>query len=133
MLSLSVISPERKIYEGEVLRVDIPGALAPFSVLKGHSSLISQLGSGIFSIYSERKEDIHFAIEDGLVEVKDDMVTVLIERAVYPNDINLDSEQERLDELLTKVTHSKPEREAKQKEIENIRTQIRLAHSTKNT
>ena len=131
MLSLSVISPEGVIYQGEASKVEVPGALASFSILKGHAPLISQLGSGIFSIYSEEGKNIHFVVKDGFVEVKDDVITALVEKIVYPDDINLDSEQRKLNGLLTKVAHSEYEQEAKQKEIENIRAKIRFVNFTK--
>ena len=131
MLSLCVVSLLGEIYEGNAARVDVPGALAPFSILEGHAPLISQLSPGIFSIYSE-EDDIHFVPEGGFLEVKNNIVTALLEKAIYPEEIDLKAEQKKLKELSGRLAQDHSALKIKEKTLETIQARIRLAHFIKN-
>ena len=45
-LHLTVVSPERTVYDGKVLSVTLPGEVGSFQILPGHAPLISSLGAG---------------------------------------------------------------------------------------
>ena len=46
MLRLKIISPEKRIFDGEVNRVTVPGTLGEFEILVNHAPIISSLESG---------------------------------------------------------------------------------------
>ena len=49
-MQLDIITPEKKIFTGEVDAVQFPGKDGLFQVLKGHAPIISALAAGIVKI-----------------------------------------------------------------------------------
>lgn len=50
MIQLTIITPDQKIFEGEVEEATFPGATGSFQVLKNHAALVSALTRGLFPI-----------------------------------------------------------------------------------
>jgi F-type H+-transporting ATPase subunit epsilon len=79
-LKVAVISPERTIFEGEADMVVAPAWDGELGVLRGHAPMLVLLGAGDLRITSGSKEQ-RFRVEGGFMQVADDVVTVLSERA----------------------------------------------------
>ena len=45
-MKIEIITPDKKIYEGEIKSVRVPGKKGSFQVLKDHAPIISTLDSG---------------------------------------------------------------------------------------
>lgn len=80
-LRVSVISPERKIFEGPADQVVVPAWDGERGILRGHAPLLSLLGDGQVRVKSAGSEQT-FTISGGFLQVADDVVTILSERAV---------------------------------------------------
>ena len=52
-MKLTIISPEKIIFEGETAYVTVPGGKGPFEILRGHAPIISNLQKGV--IYYDNK------------------------------------------------------------------------------
>ena len=78
-MRLRVISPRGGVFEGEVQRVLLPGALAPFVVLRHHAPLISSLTKGKICYTTPEGEVGEVALEGGFVEVRNDNIVVCTE------------------------------------------------------
>ena len=77
---LDILTPEKKVYSGEVSSVRFPGSKGSFEVLQNHAPLISSLKEGKIRIKGTGKGDTReFAISSGFVEVLNNKVTVLVE------------------------------------------------------
>jgi F-type H+-transporting ATPase subunit epsilon len=76
---LEIITPDKKIYEGKVKRVKIPGSKGPFEILKNHAPIISLLEKGIIRVIDQHNKKYEFLAEGGLVENKDNKIIVLLE------------------------------------------------------
>ena len=79
-LKVSVISPERTVYEGEAEQVVAPAWDGEIGILRGHAPLLVLLGSGDVRVRNAG-QDHRFRITGGFMQVVDDVVTVLSERA----------------------------------------------------
>lgn len=88
-IHLEVVTPERKVFEAEVERVEVPGLDGELGILPGHTELISQLKPAGLLTYHIGDEKGEIAISDGFVEISDDRVIILADRAARPEDINL--------------------------------------------
>jgi F-type H+-transporting ATPase subunit epsilon len=77
-MHLEIITPEKKVFEGEVSSVSFPGADGSFQVLNNHAPLVSLLKNGIVE-YKSTKEKIvsQVKITGGVVEVLKNKVIVL--------------------------------------------------------
>ncbi|MFY9556586.1 MAG: ATP synthase F1 subunit epsilon [Blastocatellia bacterium] len=88
-IHLEVVTPERKVFEADVDRVEVPGLDGELGILPGHTELVSQLKPAGLLTYHIGNETGEMAVSDGLVEVANDRVTVLANRASRPEDIDL--------------------------------------------
>jgi F-type H+-transporting ATPase subunit epsilon len=89
LIHLEVVTPERKVFEAEVERVEVPGLDGELGILPGHAQLVSLLRPAGLLTYHVQGETGEMAIADGFVEVSDDRVTVLANKATRPEDIDL--------------------------------------------
>jgi F-type H+-transporting ATPase subunit epsilon len=76
---LEIITPEKKVYSGEVEAIKLPGAEGSFGILKNHAPLIATLKQGTVKITDASKKVENFVINGGVVEVLHNKVTVLAE------------------------------------------------------
>ena len=79
---LEILTPEKKLYSGEVYGVQLPGISGLFEILDKHAPLVSALGKGNLKILKDKKEIEKYSIQSGFVEVLNNKVTVLVEGAV---------------------------------------------------
>jgi F-type H+-transporting ATPase subunit epsilon len=76
---LEIITPEKKVYSGEVEAIKLPGAEGSFGILKNHAPLIATLKQGTVKVTDVSKKVENFVINGGVVEVLHNKVTVLAE------------------------------------------------------
>lgn len=81
-MTLEILTPEKKLYSGEVYGVQLPGIHGLFEVLDKHAPLVSALGKGSLKILKDKKETESYTIQSGFVEVLNNKTTVLVEGAV---------------------------------------------------
>ena len=79
-MQLDILTPQKKLYSGEVTAVQLPGTNGLFQVLNNHAPLISSLGEGTIKIDAEGGSQT-FAINSGFAEVLNNEVSVLVEGA----------------------------------------------------
>ncbi len=75
-MHLEIVTPEKKVFEGEVTLVTFPGADGSFQVLNNHAPLISLLKEGVLE-YKSSQERKQVNITGGVVEVLHNRVMVL--------------------------------------------------------
>ena len=78
---LEIITPDKKIYSGDVEAVKLPGAEGSFGILKGHAPIIATLKKGTVKITDIKKIVENFEINGGVVEVLNNKIIVLAESA----------------------------------------------------
>ena len=88
-IHLEVVTPERKVFEASVDRVEIPGLDGELGILPGHTELVSQLKPAGLLTYHIGEERGQMSVSDGFVEVTANRVVVLADRAARPEDIDL--------------------------------------------
>lgn len=80
-MTLEILTPERKIFSGDVYGVQLPGIDGMFEVLEKHAPLVSALKAGKLKILKDKASNIHYTIQGGFVEVLNNRATVLVEGA----------------------------------------------------
>lgn len=76
---LEIISPDKKLFEGEVKSIVLPGIDGSFGILDKHAPLISALKKGEIKITDNTFKDQTFPVNGGVVEVLNNKVIVLAE------------------------------------------------------
>jgi F-type H+-transporting ATPase subunit epsilon len=79
-LHVVVLSPEATVYEGEATQVVAPASNGYLGILRGHAPLMALLGEGVLRVEHGR-DSRKFNVAGGFLQVVDDVVTVLSERA----------------------------------------------------
>ncbi|MBX9853486.1 MAG: ATP synthase F1 subunit epsilon [Cytophagaceae bacterium] len=77
-MHLEIITPDEKVFSGEVTAVNVPGADGAFEVLNNHAPIISTLAKGNVKVKSAGTEK-NIMIDGGLVEVLNNKIIVLAE------------------------------------------------------
>ncbi len=80
MLHVSVISPERVLFEGETDSVVAPAFDGEVGILTGHAAMVTLLGNGELRLGTAAAHRFH--VEGGFLQVADNQVRVVTERAV---------------------------------------------------
>jgi len=101
--NLTIVSAERKIFEGEVKQIQATGVEGELGILPGHTPLLTAIKPGIvkFTLQDGNEEVIY--VSGGFLEVQPNIVTVLADVAIRGRELDA----ERI-------------REAKRKAEENI-------------
>lgn len=79
-LTVSLISPERTIYEGEADMVVAPAWDGEVGILRHHAPMLALLGEGELRVRLGSHTE-HFYVAGGFLQVAEDRVTILSERA----------------------------------------------------
>ena len=75
---LELVTPDKKVYEGEVSIATFPGSDGSFQIMNHHAPLISALKKGILA-YQDKEKLHEIVIDGGVVEVLNNKVVVLAE------------------------------------------------------
>jgi F-type H+-transporting ATPase subunit epsilon len=76
---LEIITPEKKVYSGNVEAIKLPGAEGSFGILNNHAPIIATLKKGIVKITDSKQQIENFDIKGGVVEVANNNVIILAE------------------------------------------------------
>ena len=81
-MTLVILTPEQKIFSGDVYGVVLPGIGGMFEVLDKHAPMVSALKAGKLKILKDKTQTAGYTIKSGFVEVLNNKTTVLVEGAV---------------------------------------------------
>lgn len=80
-MQLEIITPDKTIFEGEVVSATFPGSKGSFQVLKNHAALISSLTKGKV-IYKINDIEEEIVVNGGVVEVLNNHIILLAEEII---------------------------------------------------
>jgi F-type H+-transporting ATPase subunit epsilon len=80
-MQLDILTPEKKIYEGDVYGVYLPGVQGYFEILDKHAPMVAALGEGEMKILTDKKNTELYTIQGGFLEMNNNKAVVLIEGA----------------------------------------------------
>jgi F-type H+-transporting ATPase subunit epsilon len=106
-----VITPEEVIYDGEADLVIARIADGDIGVLVDHSPLVSTVEA------------------DGFFKVSENLVQVLVEEAVSPEDIDVDEAENRVEEAEKEISEVSEEAEDRDRVLEEIRRRQRTGEN----
>ena len=97
--SVEIVNPEKSFLSKEdVMEVVIPAFEGEMGILKDHISIISFLKPGIIKIFTKSTEE-KFYVEDGIVEFKNNNLSILTSSIFNLRDLKKD----KLKDLLEKA------------------------------
>lgn len=76
-MKIEIITPDKRVYSGEVRSVRVPGKKGSFQVLKDHAPIISTLDKGPVIISDDQGSQVRYEITGGVIEVKRNRIILL--------------------------------------------------------
>jgi F-type H+-transporting ATPase subunit epsilon len=123
-----VITPEEVIYDGEANLVIARIADGDLGVLVDHSPLVSTVEAGEVRIW-ENDEQRVYATSDGFFKVSENLVQVLVEEAVSPEDIDVDAAENRIEEAERELSEVAEEAEDRDRVLAELRRRQRTGEN----
>lgn len=106
-VKFELVSPERLLLSTEVEAVVVPGAEGDFTVLPGHSRLISTIRPGVITVMQGGRAADRIFVEGGFAEVTPQGCTVLAEHATPVADISRDQAAQAVQDAKEDIEDSK--------------------------
>ena len=78
-MKLDITTPDRQIFSGDAVLVQLPGSDGLFEILNNHAPMVAALGQGKVKVQDEAGKLQFFEIKGGVCEVRDNVITVLSE------------------------------------------------------
>ena len=76
-MKIEIITPDKKVFEGSIKSVRVPGKKGSFQVLKDHAPIISTLDNGPVILLDYEGQETIFEIRGGVIEVKANKIILL--------------------------------------------------------
>ncbi len=126
VINCTILTPERLVYEGDVGFAVVQAYNGEMGFLYGHSPLISRLGIGEVRLNNPKSVD-YLVIEGGIVEIKDNKLIVLAEKAFKKEDLSAADLENKMKELDNKMNSMAQFSEEKfEVKLEKDRLKVRL-------
>ena len=78
---LSILTPERSVFEGDVEYVEAPGTEGYFGVLAHHAAMVTALAKGTLTVRGASGAEERWEVAGGFFEVSNNVATVLADAA----------------------------------------------------
>lgn len=97
-LHISIIAPDRTVWDADAEEVILPSSTGQLGVLRGHAPLLTALDVGVMRVRIE-KEWIPIVLMGGFAEVENDQLTILVNGAEEGSKINKAEAEKNLEEM----------------------------------
>ena len=78
-MKLEILTPEKTLFNDEVLSVHVPGKSGNFEMLNNHMPIVSSLKKGVVKITNTQQEERKIEINSGVIEMKQNKIIILAE------------------------------------------------------
>lgn len=109
-----ILTPDGKLFEGEVYGVQVPGVEGSFEMRVDHAPVISILDIGRVRVLTSDAEPQYYAVSGGFVEMNNNRLTLLAEAAERVEDIDVERAEKARERALEELMKRKQDK----KEIE---------------
>ena len=127
-----VLTPEGKVYDGEVEQVSTRTGVGEVGILAHHAPMLARLVPAELRLHVSQGETIRYAQGEGWLQVFANRARVLIAEAISPEDLDPGELKERLGEAEKRIEEAEEDSEAReQAERDRARAEafIRIAES----
>ena len=127
-LQVSVVTPEGAAYEGAAASVVAPAFDGEVAFYPAHAPFVGVLGHGELRVTHPGGSTVeYFYLAGGVVQVADDVVSILAETVIPVAELDAEDAQKRLDEALAAEARGRVEIDARMERQEDARARIRTA------
>lgn len=94
---VEILTPEGEVYKGEVEMLSTKTSVGSIGILANHTPLLAMLDPTELRLYESETEIVRFAQGEGYLQVGDNKALMLVEDAIRPDALDVESLRERLD------------------------------------
>ncbi len=123
MFKLSVVTPEKVVFEQDVRSIVAPGSEGYLGLLTDHAPLITALSPGKLTVTDNAGNEVDYSVTGGFLEVSGNVATVLADAIEAPDGIDVERArraEQRARERLSRRADS---------DIDEIRAEASLARA----
>jgi F-type H+-transporting ATPase subunit epsilon len=124
-LTCTVVTPEETAVEEPCSFVALPLYDGELGVAINHAPMIGRLGCGELRIQTE-KGPLRFYVDGGFVQVADNVISILTNRAVPVEKLKADEIEKVLQNAMMEPAHSVEAMDARDRVVEQARAQLRM-------
>jgi len=125
-LTCTVVTPEQTALETKADFVALPLFDGEIGIMANHSPLIGRLGYGELRI-KQGSQEVSYYVDGGFVQVADNVVAVLTNRAVPAKSLDAAGAEVQLQTAMQKPANTPELLEIRDRQIAQARAQIRTA------
>lgn len=125
-LQCVVVTPERTLFDALVDFVALPLIDGELGVLPGRTPLIGRLGYGELRT-REGVTTRRYFVDGGFAQIRDDVVTVLTNRAIPAEGVDATAAAHELEQAQTRRATTDLEQDEKARAVARARAQLRVA------
>lgn len=112
-----VITPEKVIYDGEADLVVVRIADGDIGILRDHAPVVSTVEPREVRITQDDEKYV-FATSDGFFKMSENLVQILVEEAVPPDEIDVDEAESRVEEAENELSEISDEEDGERQRAE---------------
>jgi F-type H+-transporting ATPase subunit epsilon len=126
-LRLVLVTPETTLLDAPVSALRFPLYDGQIGILPGRAPLIGRLGYGELKVTHADGSPASYFIDGGFVQVKENIVSILTDRALTPSEIDRTAAEEKLREAVARVAHTEIEANARFRDQERARQMLAMS------
>jgi F-type H+-transporting ATPase subunit epsilon len=129
-MQCTVVTPERTLYDQPAEFVALALYDGEIGIAPGHAPMIGRLGYGEMRVRREDGVTDRYYIEGGFVEVLDDVVSVLTQRAMPVAEINTAVAREQMQAAQSRRAATPEAAAVRDRVVAQSRAQLRIAQKS---
>lgn len=106
MFRLSVVTPEKVVYDDDVVSIIAPGGLGYLGIMSNHAPIISSIRPGKLTVKDGSGNEINLALAGGFLENSGNKCTILADSAEYAEDIDVERARESLERARQRIRNA---------------------------
>jgi len=122
-----LLTPEGSLFEGEVEGVQVPGKSGNFLMLYNHAPIVSSLDVGRIIIKNPDSSETVYAVSGGFVEMNDNKLTMLAEKAEEASEIDVEEAKKLREEAKERLKDVSLDREKAEKDLAIADNKLKIA------
>jgi F-type H+-transporting ATPase subunit epsilon len=93
-LKLTILTPERKIFDGEVKELITENELGRLEILPRHETMLTSLAATVTYFTTLDGKSLRLFTSTGMLKIEDNVISMLVETAEWPEEIDLSRAEE---------------------------------------
>jgi len=95
LMTIDIVTPEKRIFQGNIKELTAPGTDGEFGILPEHAPFATALEPGVVTLVKEDGSRDMLAVSGGYIEVTRDKVVLLVESAEREGEVDVETLKRR--------------------------------------